>query len=113
MSMTLTEVIQHAQERAKSDCSDCAKEHEQLANWLKELKRLREQNKLTTVFDILYSLDAKMIDYADNLKMYCEYHGNNCKKCPFYKSYITNFPNIFSRCGLYSKPRDWEALHVN
>ena len=46
--MTLDEAIKHSEEVADSynntvpDC-DCAKEHRQLAEWLKELKRLREQ----------------------------------------------------------------------
>lgn len=42
--MTLDEAIIHAEERAKEDCSNCAKEHQQLAEWLKELKMLRNNN---------------------------------------------------------------------
>lgn len=34
--MTLQEAIDHCREVAKG-CSDCAKEHEQLADWLEEL----------------------------------------------------------------------------
>lgn len=37
--MTLDEAIKHCEE--KSDCSECSKEHQQLAEWLKELKKLR------------------------------------------------------------------------
>ena len=60
--MTLIEAIQHCEEKAKelrekaivdyennkttlaefADCRECASEHEQLAEWLKELKTLRE-----------------------------------------------------------------------
>ena len=36
--MTLQEAIQHSLERAALDCSECAKQHEQLANWLIELR---------------------------------------------------------------------------
>lgn len=55
--MTLDEVIKHCEEKAKelreqpfkekmdiediADCEECAGEHEQLAEWLKELKALR------------------------------------------------------------------------
>lgn len=47
--MTLDEAIQHAREVASGDrcecahvrCSDCSKEHEQLAAWLEELQRRR------------------------------------------------------------------------
>ena len=52
--MTLDEAIQHSNEVAKKErdkllkagdeyiCSECGKEHEQLAEWLEELKELRE-----------------------------------------------------------------------
>ena len=62
--MTLDEAIKHAEEKAKelrersdvlsetpakisrgqeiSDCLECAEEHEQLAEWLKELKSYKE-----------------------------------------------------------------------
>lgn len=59
--MTLDEAIKHCEEKAKElsdkayseygksmteeeayDCNECAREHEQLAKWLKELKTLRE-----------------------------------------------------------------------
>lgn len=46
--MTLDEAIKHCLEKA-DDCSDCGKEHLQLANWLKLLKivtfELEECNK--------------------------------------------------------------------
>ena len=40
--MTLDEAIQHCIEKGGT-CTQCAKEHLQLAEWLKELKFLREQ----------------------------------------------------------------------
>jgi hypothetical protein len=49
--MTLDEAIQHCkeqvQEQAKKGCYSCAEEHQQLAEWLKELKAYKETwNKL-------------------------------------------------------------------
>lgn len=59
--MTLDQAIQHCNERAASlrigadvyksqkrraDCIECAKEHEQLACWLTELKTRRKQEEL-------------------------------------------------------------------
>lgn len=47
--MSLDEAIWHCQERAEEDCSECAREHLQLAEWLGELKSykdLEEQGKL-------------------------------------------------------------------
>lgn len=45
--MSLDEAIQHCEDVAngmteQGKCEECAKEHEQLAKWLKELKRYRE-----------------------------------------------------------------------
>lgn len=44
--MTLDEAIQHCreqvQEQAKKGCYSCAEEHQQLAEWLKELKAYKE-----------------------------------------------------------------------
>lgn len=41
--MTLDDAIIHCSNRAKQDCSDCAKEHAQLAEWLEELKGYRKK----------------------------------------------------------------------
>lgn len=44
-TMTLKEAIEHCEEKAKGN-SECAEEHAQLAEWLKELKeRRREDDK--------------------------------------------------------------------
>jgi hypothetical protein len=55
--MTIDEAIEHCLdnvEKERKNCNnDCAKEHEQLAEWLKELKCLKEQKdpreKLSTL----------------------------------------------------------------
>jgi hypothetical protein len=44
--MTLDEAIIHCEEMAKTTCAKCGKEHQQLANWLKELKQYREQKEM-------------------------------------------------------------------
>ncbi len=42
--MSLDDAIKHAREKAKElGCTPCAKEHEQLAEWLQELKELRKK----------------------------------------------------------------------
>lgn len=48
--MTIDEAIKHAEEVADYDCYNkkqfkCAKKHRQLAEWLKDYKRLLEQEK--------------------------------------------------------------------
>lgn len=45
--MTLDEAIQHAQEIADKGCDQCAKEHQQLAEWLTELKNRRDAEPWT------------------------------------------------------------------
>lgn len=48
--LTLDEAITHCKE--KSNCSECGKDHEQLAVWLTELQRyknLKEQGRLVEV----------------------------------------------------------------
>lgn len=42
--MTLDEAIEHAERCASEACGECANEHERLAEWLKELKRLKAEN---------------------------------------------------------------------
>ncbi len=41
--MTLDEAIQHCEEVASNVCGECSEDHMQLANWLKELKELKEK----------------------------------------------------------------------
>jgi hypothetical protein len=44
MTMTLDEAIRHCNEVAESiSCTECGKEHKQLAEWLTELKAYREK----------------------------------------------------------------------
>lgn len=47
--MTLDKAIQHALDIAASDttCTECRKEHEQLAAWLQELKKYRKEREKT------------------------------------------------------------------
>lgn len=40
--MTLDEAIEHCEEVATKNCSECAEEHKQLAKWLRTLKYLEE-----------------------------------------------------------------------
>lgn len=47
--ISLDDAILHCKGRAKADCSECAKEHQQLSEWLEELKGykdLEEQGRL-------------------------------------------------------------------
>ena len=69
--MTLDEAIEHAKDKANEQkyyasfergkhiqsCKKCAEEHEQLADWLEELKELRETN-----FNYIQLMDCRYRD---------------------------------------------------
>lgn len=58
--MTLDEAIKHSLERAEQDCTECANEHKQLAEWLVELKELREKlNYLKPTKKVRLCIDCK------------------------------------------------------
>ena len=44
--MTIEEAIRHAEEVAQRKCDECGNQHQQLANWLKELVVLRSKMKV-------------------------------------------------------------------
>lgn len=44
--MTIEEAIKHAEEVASRKCDECGKQHQQLADWLKELVTVREKLKI-------------------------------------------------------------------
>lgn len=39
--MTLDEAIKHCEEIANSQCDECGLEHKQLAEWLKDYRRMK------------------------------------------------------------------------
>lgn len=63
--MTIDEAIAHARDVAsvqKDKCEQCAKDHEQLAEWLEELQALREKLKEKRNDDISFEGFYKKID---------------------------------------------------
>lgn len=100
--MTIDEAINHAKEVASelkrksglcvqndnecdkfSSCLNCAKEHEQLAKWLEELKAYREQHQalcdaysVHTVEDIY---DKAVDDFIRTADKQCGYYAGECK----------------------------------
>lgn len=44
--MSLDEAIRHSEDSTRTNCSiECAREHEQLAEWLRELKQRKEKEE--------------------------------------------------------------------
>ena len=62
--MTIDEAIAHSEEVANDMakcCDECAAEHKQLAEWLQELKGLREQIKWIPVSERLPEVDGRYL----------------------------------------------------
>ena len=57
--MTIEEAIRHAEEVAQCKCDECGNQHQQLANWLKELVVLR--SKLKVAEDALRKLQGRLV----------------------------------------------------
>ena len=90
--MTIDEAIAHAREVAsrkfddRVHCIRCAEEHEQLAEWLEELKAYREKKCNKSVYLVNKSID--MIDavnkgYADGYNKAIDDFVDNCSEYYF------------------------------
>ena len=91
IEMTIDEAIAHAREVAEDkradadwkfrhgrlnadDCISCAEEHEQLVEWLEELKDYRDKNKMDVRVDV-ENMDS-IKDKIDELSRYAENQYN-------------------------------------
>ena len=51
--MTIDEAIKHAREVASQGCTECNRDHEQLAEWLEELKKVKQElNKVSQDLEV-------------------------------------------------------------
>jgi hypothetical protein len=57
--MTLDEAIKHCNEVAESNCDDCGAEHKQLAEWLIELKEIKEGDYKSGIAKAIYDKGYK------------------------------------------------------
>ena len=64
--MTIEEAIRHAEEVAQCKCDECGNQHQQLANWLKELVVLR--SKLKVAEDELEKITTGCFSHKDGDK---------------------------------------------
>lgn len=87
--MTLGEAIAHAEWCAKEACGECAEEHEQLADWLRELKRARMKIDLLKILRDGFKADAQKYK-AENEKLretLREFHACSkqigCERCGY------------------------------
>ena len=76
--MTIDEAIKHAEEVAHRKCNECGRQHQQLANWLKELVELRECMK--EAIDVACD-GCHLAVWKSRKFVKCKRHKN--WKCPF------------------------------
>jgi hypothetical protein len=87
--MSLDEAIQHCLEKAEEEkkkllkvgdtyaCSKCAEQHEQLAEWLQELKNYRKQEKMTNVLFLPCELGSDVYCIEETIE--CKYdYSDGC-----------------------------------
>lgn len=75
--MTIDDAIRHCEEVAdgmteQGKCEECAAEHKQLAEWLKEFKQLREQIKWIPITEYLPEEDGCYL-VTENSGRICTY----------------------------------------
>ena len=115
--MTLNEAIEHCEEVAnemtsQGECEECAKDHRQLAEWLKELKKLREQQTCEDCISRQAVLDQINLWSKDELLKFTNpfyYLHKRINSLPSTApqskvGYWTNIPSVFgnyecSECG--------------
>ena len=105
--MTIDEAIVHAREVAsrkfddRVHCIRCAEEHEQLAEWLEELKAYRAIGTLEECREAV-DKQKEMISYCDeNDCSDCPFHNTNQKYNKCMNDFIAN--EIVKGCGVNGK----------
>lgn len=102
--MNIDEAITHAREVASRmlndgvHCINCAGEHEQLAEWLTQLKeyqQLEEQGKL-----IKLPIEDKKGDCREcvHTKSQCHHMEYKCSECPLTELFCDEFYKAIDRC---------------
>ena len=137
--ITLDEAIQHCEEVAKQqeemaweaelqeeyekskNCKECAADHRQLAEWLKELKKLREQTRWIPVSERLPE-NTKPVNitwvnhnpvsyYADIKDKPFVATGHYCKgKWWWYSVTCQDYLNEYGRCDVDAMDDDIEVI---
>lgn len=112
--MTLDEAIKHCEEVANDRagcCEDCAEEHRQLAEWLKDYKRLKEREpcddcisrqavlditweepSYTDAMNVLTEVRDKVKELPSvNPQIICPIHGVYCEDCSAYEKKLNKW----------------------
>ena len=95
--MTIDEAIEHAEEKACGN-GQCAKDHAQLVDWLRELRRARMEIDLLKTLRDGFKADAQKYK-ADNEKLRALvrdiwHAAGDCEECGHYDS-CSGYPCVF------------------
>lgn len=109
--LTLDEAIKHCEEKAEEirkaneemptecklseDLCECAREHEQLAGWLKDYKRLLEEEQT-----------RKSMTQLPDGTIYSPKLYQGCLSCEAHERCVDAFCNNAIHCGAYGKEAD-------
>lgn len=96
--MTLDEAIKHAEEVADSDCYNdkqfkCADEHRQLAEWLKDYKRMKEQEP-TTKNDLGVDCISRQAVLEGIAEWIADGYADSEADCSHISSLVTHLPSV-------------------
>lgn len=91
--MSLEDAILHCKDRAKADCSECAEEHQRLAEWLEELKIYKDLEKQEMLLVKVY-------------KLYVVSRCTKCGRAEYRISEVWVSPELAKKEGFYKTKED-------
>ena len=103
--MTLDEAIAHAKEVAASKCDECGKEHQQLAEWLQELKVQTDRVDVLTEQVKIY--EAHLKKTYDSLAYYIDEYKKNEVRLASYKDKTFISEDFLTHNGFEKREYDY------
>lgn len=95
--MTLDEAIQHCIE--KSDRTECGKEHEQIAEWLEELKRFKDLHERGRLLELPCAVGDTVWD--NDFRRPCAYEVTGFSYGDLNENYCENEVTAFDQVIVY------------
>ena len=109
--MTIDEAISHAREKADKnsgcwkyctdikDCKTCEKEHEQLAEWLEELKEYKENQHRSLRHMYEKGYNKAIYDFSNEIDKYIERYDGTIYDEAYYTNVKSDFEDLKKICN--------------